>query len=174
MSHKSEAKYSNITKDRLLYNKTGHFAILVNRRGGGCKIFENGGVQLLGLIIYDDGGGGTFWFIQYIKCPCVHLITRGERVQLGGGGGSSWGGEGSSFMPNVLNSLDIIKKHERHQVWSHIFRGGSSSAPAGVDTRGGGGLWMGVGWTVDLTLRKKGGKKDSNGGLATPLTLTPL
>ena len=57
MSHKSEAKYSNITKDRLIYNKTGHFAILVNRRGV-CKIFENGGVQLLGLIIYDDGGGG--------------------------------------------------------------------------------------------------------------------
>ena len=56
MSHKSEAKYSNITKDRLIYNKTGHFAILVNRRGV-CKIFENGGVQLLGLIIYDDGGG---------------------------------------------------------------------------------------------------------------------
>ena len=43
MSHKSEAKCSNITKDRLIYNKTGHFAILVNRRGV-CKIFENGGV----------------------------------------------------------------------------------------------------------------------------------
>ena len=57
MSHKSEAHYLNITKDRLIYNKTGHFAILVNRRGV-CKIFENGGVQLLGLIIYDDGGGG--------------------------------------------------------------------------------------------------------------------
>ena len=56
MSYKSEAKYSNLTKDRLIYNKTGHFAILVNRRGV-CKIFENGGVQLLGLIIYDDGGG---------------------------------------------------------------------------------------------------------------------
>ena len=60
MSHKSEAKYSNITKDRLLYNKTDHFAILVNRRGV-CKIFENGGVQRLGLIqglnIYDGGGG---------------------------------------------------------------------------------------------------------------------
>ena len=75
MSYKSEAKYSNLTKDRLIYNKTGHFAILVNRRGV-CKIFENGGVQLLGLIIYDDGGGGgAFWFIQYIKFPCVHLIT---------------------------------------------------------------------------------------------------
>ena len=57
MSHKSEAHYLNITKDRLIYNKTGYFAILVNRRGV-CKIFENGGVQLLGLIIYDDGGGG--------------------------------------------------------------------------------------------------------------------
>ena len=67
MSHNSEAKYSNIIKDRLIYNKTGHFAILVNRRGV-CKTFENGGVQLLGLIIYDDawwwwwggGGGGAF------------------------------------------------------------------------------------------------------------------
>ena len=57
MSHKSEAHFLNITKDRLIYNKTGHFAILVNRRGV-CKIFENGGVQLLGLIIYDDGVGG--------------------------------------------------------------------------------------------------------------------
>ena len=39
-----------------IHNKTGHFAILVNRWGV-CKIFENGGVQLLGLIIYEDGGG---------------------------------------------------------------------------------------------------------------------
>ena len=57
MSHKNEANYLNISKDRLICNKTGHFAILVNRRDV-CKIFENGGVQLLGLIIYDDGGGG--------------------------------------------------------------------------------------------------------------------
>ena len=57
MSHKSEAKYSNITKDRLIYNKTGHFAILVNRRGV-CKISENGGVQLLGLIMMMVVGGG--------------------------------------------------------------------------------------------------------------------
>ena len=57
MSHKNEANYLNISKDRLICNKTGHFAILVNRRDV-CKIFENSGVQLLGLIIYDDGGGG--------------------------------------------------------------------------------------------------------------------
>ena len=101
MSHKSEANYLNITKDRLLYNKTGHFAILVNRRDV-CKIFENGGVQLLGLIIYGDGGGGgAFRFIQYIKFPCSHLITKGR---------------GSSVTPNVLNSLDIIKKNERHHA----------------------------------------------------------
>ena len=62
MSHKSEAKYSNITKDRLIYNKTGHFAILVNRRGV-CKIFENGGVtgadpgfRRGGGFIHSEGG----------------------------------------------------------------------------------------------------------------------
>ena len=101
MSHKSEAKYSNITKDRLIYNKTGHFAILVNRRGV-CKIFENGGVQLLGLIIYDGGGGGGA-HSDSVRISNFHVF-----ILLLGGGGSSWGG--GSFTPNVLNSLDIIKK----------------------------------------------------------------
>ena len=56
MSHKSEAKYSNITKDRLIYNKTGHVAILVNRRGV-CKIFENGGVPGADPGFRRGGGG---------------------------------------------------------------------------------------------------------------------
>ena len=61
MSHKSEAKYSNITKDRLIYNKTGHFAILVNRRGV-CKIFENGGVPGADPGFRRGGGGGVRTF----------------------------------------------------------------------------------------------------------------
>ena len=76
MSHKSEAKYSNITKDRLIYNKTGHFAILVNRRGV-CKIFENGGVPGAdpgfrrgeGGSYIQKGGGG---FVQEFQ----------ERIQI--------------------------------------------------------------------------------------------
>ena len=84
MSHKNEAKYSNITKDRLIYNKTGHFAILVNRRGV-CKIFENGGVQRLGLIIYDDGGGGARSDSFSISNFHVFILLLGWR-------GSSWGG----------------------------------------------------------------------------------
>ena len=65
MSHKSEAKCSNITKDRLIYNKTGHFAILVNRWGV-CKIFENGGVPgadpgfRRGGFVHSEGGGGSY------------------------------------------------------------------------------------------------------------------
>ena len=68
MSHKSEAKYSNITKDRLIYNKTGHFAILDDDDGG--------------------GGGGRILInsVLYIKFPCFHLITRGKGVQLRGRG----------------------------------------------------------------------------------------
>ena len=78
MSHKSEAKYSNITKDRLIYNKT-HFAILINRRGV-CKIFENGGVQLLGLIIYDGRAGGAHSDSYSISNFHVFILL------LGGGG----------------------------------------------------------------------------------------
>ena len=81
MSHKSEAHYLNITKDRLIYNKTGHFAILVNRRGV-CKIFENGGVQLLGLIIYDDGGGGAHSDSFSISNFHVFILLLGGGVQL--------------------------------------------------------------------------------------------
>ena len=113
MSHKSEAKYSNITKDRLIYNKTGHFAILVNRRGV-CKIFENGGVQLLGLIIYDDGGGGGGAHSDSFSISNVHVFI----LLLGGEGPA--GGRGSSFTPNVLNSLDIIKKRKASGLIAHF------------------------------------------------------
>ena len=97
MSHKSEAKYSNITKDRLIYNKTGHFAILVNRRGV-CKTFENGGVQLLGLIIYHDawwwwwGGGAAHSDSFSISNFHVFILFLGGR-------GSSWGGGGPALRP---------------------------------------------------------------------------
>ena len=66
-----------------------------------------------------------------------------------------WGGGGVQLHAQCVKQPRHYKKNERHQVWSHIFRGGSSSAPTGVDTQGGGvnGGW-GVGWTVDLTLRK--------------------
>ena len=97
-------------------------------------------------------GGGAH--SDSFSIPNFHVFI----LLLGGGGPA--GGEGSSFTPNVLNSLDIIKKTNGiMQVWSHIFRGGSSSAPTGL-TLLKGGLWMGVGWTVELTV---GGRLIWNG-----------
>ena len=82
------------------------------------------------------GGGGIFWFIQYIEFPCFHLITRGR---------------GSSFTPNVLNSLDIIKK-TKDIMFDHTFSGADlARRQRGLSLGGGGVNWD---WGVDFTLRK--------------------
>ena len=87
-------------------------------------------------------GGGAFGFIQYIKFPCFHLITRGR---------------GSSFTPNVLNSLDIIKRTPNNIMFDRTFSGADlARRQRGLTLRRGGGDWGGGG--VDLTLRKNENK----------------
>ena len=66
-------------------------------------------------------------------------------------------GKGSSFTPNVLNSLDIIKKTKAIR-FDRTFSGADiARRQRGLTFKGGGGVvnggW-GVGWAVDLTLRK--------------------
>ena len=65
-------------------------------------------------------------------------------------------------MPNVLNSLDIIKKNTTGIRFDRTFSGSDlARRQRGLTLKGGGGCeWgLGVGWTVDLTLRKNERKK---------------
>ena len=92
------------------------------------------------------GGGGAHSDSFSISNFHVLILFLGER-------GSSWGG--GSFTPNVLNSLDIIQKTRKASGLIAHFQGRIYLGGTGVDTQVGvvNGGW-GVGWTVDLTLRK--------------------